>query len=546
MILKQLSRRKKSDDALPASTRAAYVLAPAVVFIVPFLNFLNYQGYGLARPEVFYAGGIIAAVGLLLGAILLLRPNTLGQITLVACILVSLDMSFSSIDIYAMTQPRESPLSLLAWHGVLVIGLLVGARLLYRHFSTIVLTVFAVACATLIAIPGPVQAHGVVLERQIDVESSKRPVVHLVLDEFIGIEGIPTDIPGGVALKEDLKRFFLENGFRLHGAAFSHSSETQHAVASLLNGRLFPSPESAFGQFDGISKWHLRNNAWFEQMAGDGYAIRVFDNTYAGYCEEGIARIESCEIFPANSIRYLEDLAIPATKKAKVILSTFIELSAVTEALRNHVRLPLYRLGPFVMDEAFGRVAEEITTSGAGQLYFAHILSPHYSYVLAADCSSKQDSESWTNRYLPFRSNAEAINTAQSRRERYQAYFAQVSCVQRQLQSFFDRLRSAGRYDETTIIVHGDHGSRISIWNPEAEFAEQLSDRDIIDNFSVLYAVKQPGVPGGYDATARSIQALFAETFLNRPFQQEPKYVFLRGSPAGNGHLRRRFPDFEP
>ena len=79
-----------------------------------------------------------------------------------------------------------------------------------------------------------------------------------------------------------------------------------------------------------------------------------------------------------------------------------------------------------------------------------------------------------------------------------------------------------------------------------AEFAAQLSDRDIIDNFSVLYAVKQPGVQAGYDAAVRSIQALFAETFLNKPFQQEPRYVFLRAGPASNGHLRRRFPDFKP
>ena len=163
----------------------------------------------------------------------------------------------------------------------------------------------------------------------------------------------------------------------------------------------------------------------------------------------------------------------------------------------------------------------------------------------------KRDSDTWTNRTLPFHRGGEPINTPDSRIERYRAYFAQIRCTQHQLQVLFDKLRAAGRYDESTIIIHGDHGSRISIWNPNVTFSDRLSDQDIIDNYSTLYAVKQPGAPPAYDSSARSIQALFAETFLRRPLRPESGEIVLRGAGRfdrnlSDGNRLRPFPDYGP
>ncbi len=534
---------------MPPATRVAYVLAPAAVFVAPFVNFLTYQGYDLTRAEVFHAGGIVMAAGLLLGAVLALRPPTLGQILLAACILLSLDMGFQSFRIEALAPTGDTPWSVKIWHWAAVIGLLVGARLLYRHFSVIVLIVFAVLTGATVLIPGSGQTKGVVLQRPVEAGTSAGPIIHLILDEFIGIEGIPADIEGGSALQEDLKRFFLENEFRLHGGAYSTSSMTQHAVAALLNGEFFPSAQNAFERVDGDSSWHLRRNAWFERMAAKGYAIRVYDNSWLGYCAEDNPRIESCDLFPANSVVYLQSLDIPDLDKAKVLLSAFMEVSPMTESLRDIVKVPLYRLGALATSEVLERIAEAVASGGPGRLIFAHLLSPHYSYVYGAECGLKADIDTWSNRALPFRRQDEAINTTGSRIERYQAYFAQVRCMKRQLQGLFDSLRAAGRYDEATIIIHGDHGSRISIWNPEVAVGERLSDRDIIDNYATLYAIKRPGLAPAYDPTARSIQALFAETFLKQPIHPDRGEIVLRltyGELINSGRLLRPFPDFQP
>jgi len=251
----------------------------------------------------------------------------------------------------------------------------------------------------------------------------------------------------------------------------------------------------------------------------------------------------------ASSIKHLETLAVPEMDKAKVILSNFLELSSMTVVLHKITNLPIYSLGALAIPQVLDRLGQSVMGSGPGRAYFAHILTPHYSYVFGADCKVKTDIDSWENRFLSFDQEGVPINTVGSRVERYEAYFDQIRCTLGQLQALFDKLRAAGLYDESTIIIHGDHGSRISIWNPEAVFTDQISDRDIIDSYSTLYTVKQPGLPPAYDSTKRSIQAFFAETFLKTPLPLETGDIILRGQGRFDRNLNvdnrlRPFPDY--
>ncbi len=229
----------------------------------------------------------------------------------------------------------------------------------------------------------------------------------------------------------------------------------------------------------------------------------------------------------------------------------FLELSSMNVSLREIANLPIYRLGSLATAEVLRHLAETVESGGTGRLVFAHLLSPHYSYIYQADCELKPDIDTWKNRTLPFHRDGEPINTLNSRIERYKAYFDQIRCTQGQLQVLFDSLRAAGRYEESTIIIHGDHGSRISIWNPGITVSDRLSDRDIVDNYSTLYAIKQPGVAPAYDSTERSIQALFAEAFLRRPLHPESGEIVLRGverldRDLSNVHRLRPFRDHGP
>ena len=57
----------------------------------------------------------------------------------------------------------------------------------------------------------------------------------------------------------------------------------------------------------------------------------------------------------------------------------------------------------------------------------------------------------------------------------------------------FEQMRKLGLYDEATIVVHGDHGSRISLHSPSYLNRDNLTPEDYRDIYSVLFAIKQPG-----------------------------------------------------
>jgi hypothetical protein len=143
------------------------------------------------------------------------------------------------------------------------------------------------------------------------------------------------------------------------------------------------------------------------------------------------------------------------------------------------------------------------------------------------------------------------INTPDSRKRAYVRYFEQLQCTRRALQAFFEDLQRIGAFDDGTIIVHGDHGSRIALVPANSRFAQLLSDADLVDLYSVLFAVRGPGFDSGYDNSFRSIQSLFAETLLNRTLAQEPGDVVLRfvdevGHESQNGDwLRIPMPAFD-
>jgi arylsulfatase A-like enzyme len=123
-----------------------------------------------------------------------------------------------------------------------------------------------------------------------------------------------------------------------------------------------------------------------------------------------------------------------------------------------------------------------------------------------------------------------SINSPETRRRFYASYFQQVRCVRKALQEFFEGVQQIGAYDDATIIVHGDHGSRITLTVSNRMYADLLTDDDLVDDYSTLFAVYGPGFDRGYDTSFRSIQALFAELFLQRTLTQEPTDVVLSAS----------------
>ena len=71
-------------------------------------------------------------------------------------------------------------------------------------------------------------------------------------------------------------------------------------------------------------------------------------------------------------------------------------------------------------------------------------------------------------------------------------------------------MRSANTYERATIVIHGDHGSRIGLVDPTATTMSRLTPADYADAFSILFAVKAPGIEAGIDSRMLPLASLMS------------------------------------
>lgn len=179
------------------------------------------------------------------------------------------------------------------------------------------------------------------------------------------------------------------------------------------------------------------------------------------------------------------------------------------------VQLPLYRLHEHLMPsgigalETFDRLAERLRHARPGEAYIMHELLPHYPYVMDADCRLK-DAADWYNRR-----SAEVSKTV-----RLAAYFDQLSCTMQRVDMLLDALAASPAGANTIVIVHGDHGSRITEIDAKIETEGQFSDSDLIAGYSTLFAVRAPGMAAGYEAR-RQPAARLLEAFVSSGFKSD-------------------------
>ena len=139
-------------------------------------------------------------------------------------------------------------------------------------------------------------------------------------------------------------------------------------------------------------------------------------------------------------------------------------------------------------------------------------------------------------------------NDRQSRARRYGLYLEQMRCLYRKLDDVFEAWQKAARFDQLTIIIQSDHGSKIYQRRPYAENQQKLSHDDYIDGFSTLFAVRGRRHPARYDRRIVAIEQLLKEVVEprteNTPTHSEQiPYVFLLDRP-GKSMLRQPLPVF--
>lgn len=471
-----------SKGTLAAGSAPLAAICGALALTASMLNFLDHNNYTLLQPEVFLLVTGLVALAAVAGC-LYAFAGKFGRIGMEALLVVLfVDLHFNGT-------------------GALVAALF-ATVILNRYAVPLLGMVSAAVLATTIVSSGLGKGDAIASPTQSGKTDPNLPVLlHLILDEHLGVEGFRGDFAPAARMGDDLKAFYTQRGFRLFGGAYSEHRRTVNAIPQILNfGETQPWRAT---NIHGIA---LTSNRYFDRLRALRYQIRVYQTDFLDYCNSK-TNVETCEQTPKTGLAAVSASPLPVRDRAFLVAHGFLSLSMIMQNIgygydlvaligRGYgLDLPLIRLSLWSQTSSIGAVdafdglIADLHRAEPGQAYFAHLLFPHYPYVTDQRCALKRVGD-WKMRNSP----------TQSWETRQIAYFDQLRCAMVKVDAALEALTDAGLASRSIVIVHGDHGSRISENEPTVESIETLNDDDLISHHSTLFAVRSPGMEPRYES----------------------------------------------
>lgn len=480
----------------------------AVVLVASLVNFLRFNDYSLFTPEVGLV--VLALCGAAVGVGLLHGAGRLGRAAADG-LLVFLAVDLNT-DLWLVAMAAGAAAALLVW---------------LRDISLLPFLAVTAVVASVVGAAGIGQARPAADgAKPLPATRSNAPVLlHLIMDEHIGIAGLPADNPESPALGRSLRDFYADRGFRVYGRAYSTYFNTPNAIPHML-GR----------------------GHYLSALRQAGYRVRVYQSSFLDLCAD--ARAVACREYPESGVRTVATAPLRTTEKAGIILNQFVSLSeGATRTEKNYDLLSTWlrargvgvpaaeldasrRTSTLNAIGAMDRLIGDLRHAQPGEAYVAHILLPHYPYVTTADCRLKPVSK-WQVR-----------DAVAPRRDRESRYFEQLRCATAKIDAALQALAASPGGKRTVVVIHGDHGSRITDIDPDAARPDQVSDGDLIAGYSTLLAVRAPRVPPGYEPAAVSVRTqlsrLAQSGFGARAMAVRPEPAPTVVLPGGAGTARRQ------
>jgi len=490
------------------------ILASMAIISASLVNFLNSNDYPLFRQEIVLVGFGIFLLTIIVG-FLHRSQRYLGKGLLEGFLI--------------LIVLNQNDMGLL-WASIA--ALLVAAFVFFRARSALpvlgVLATFTLV-AGLVGIGGATDSHSRNLSAA-NSSTSKKPssnstLVHVILDEHAGIEGLPADNPGSSAMKKRLQQFYLSRGFRLYGRAYSEYFRTANSIPQIMN----------FGETQPVNDnprmgVKIEKNAYFDALEDSGYALHINQSKYLDFCSSN--PVESCFQYEYAGLEPIANLtSLSTADRAKLIALRFSLLSDATKALGeayligrailkrwdiqiSDLGLPTQGLVSTVNAlPAFDQLILDLKQAEPGEAYISHMLLPHYPYATNRKCEVNS-LENWHYRL-----------SEQSLRDRENAYFDQLDCSMMKIDAVLSALSVSPASEDFILIIHGDHGSRINKVEPTTENIGKFDNQDLIAGFSTILAVRANGIDGGYEenpvAVSQIISALSKSKFKTVPSATE-------------------------
>lgn len=483
----------------------------AVALWASALNLLNHHSYPLFSVEVGLLLGGLGVIAVLIGTLLLVAGERISFAfsSLFIAIAIDLNMAISMQQFY------------LLW-AALAAGAYFGERTLLNltlaAFGSVLLFQFVALTTGLGAVSEP---DNEAQNRQAEAgrSTTRPPIVHIVLDSYLGLDGMAVGPDEHRALRAEQMAFFGDRGFQVYPRAYSRHVKTMNSLPHMFSYGTAPLA-STTRNLQYFAPDELR---YFTDLDALGYRT---DAVLAHYLDLCVAqKMVRCRNFDRSALASMRGTELSAIDRAAVLAFTLLQLgnipSRAAEAIQlgaNDIfgvegRRPYNRgkLLPLASLDRFEAFTADLADLRNGEVRFAHLLLPHDPYMLTADCRVKPE-KSWLDEHGPGEVS-----------ERERGYAEQVRCLTKRIGRMLDTLDRTAAGRDAIVILHGDHGSRITPIVPYLD-GPRLSEHDILLSHSTFFAMRVPGEPGGTVAGTFALDELMGD-FAARDFASAPRPI---------------------
>ncbi len=471
------------------------LIAPILLLAAPFVGFLQYHEYSIFTAEVAVLMSVMIVFGAVLGTFSLVAGRFVSTAIITALGLFFIDFQFGGF------------LRSGTWMAIAGSLIFLASYLTHHHVAQVVTAMFGTILVSTLVLMVTEKTPAQPAQEYDSTPSSGLPVVvHLILDEHVGLDGFPREIETADNLRRIVQSSYHRNNFSTFEAAYGEYHHTSNALGHLLN--LTPDYKSGICcKTISSQSFALGENEYLKRLLGLGFRVSVYQSAYLDLCSVPRAELR-CMTYRYDRLSPIQSAPLPLRDKARLIARAYFDTAAKNSTVHREVRelyrrarevlestgahLPFWReqsaimTGPIESLSILEQLKSEVAKAKSGDFFMAHLLVPHAPYVYDSECRLKRISE-WVNGWDTELSSA-------ARRQIYQKYLEQVACLYARLNSFFAELRSNSGSDNMVVIIHGDHGSRITLTDLSTSSGlENMPPSDYVDLFSTLFAVKLPG-----------------------------------------------------
>ncbi len=473
------------------------------------LNLLNHHSYPLFTTEVGLLLAGLAIVAVLMGTLVQVAGTRIGFVftSLFVAIAIDLNVPLSLINFYML------------WAGLAVV-----AWFLERPLLKLTMAAFgSVLAFQFIALTTGIGAHQrsedetQVRQNTAVPAADRAPIVHLVLDSYIGLDGMALGPAPVQRLRAEQAAFFARHGFQVYPKAYSRHVKTINSLPHLFSYGKAPLATTPRN----LQYYVPAPLDYFTDLDQRGYRIDALLPSYVDLCVKH--PMTRCRNYERSGLDSMRGTAIPASDRATVFAFTMLQLTALPSRAAEamvlgandlfglEARRPYDRpkLLPLVSLDRLEDFTADLATLQRGEVRLAHLLAPHDPYMLDARCRALPGRQ-WLDEHGPG-----AVDARQA------AYADQVRCLTSRIDRMMAALEATPAGREAIVVIHGDHGSRIT---PVVPFLDgpELTDLEVLTSHATLFAIRVPGENAASIDGAVSLDELMAD-FRRREFASAPR-----------------------